>query len=146
MRWPWLDICMRSINCCKLWNMQPVLSTSLEQRWPASSYLWPALVTLLSGNSGWWASSNSGNGGKSLLSVWLQMLPHSFCPNFYWPFTTEKWRIYSEPTGKNRKRAVLPSTKSGGIKYFSFWHEYNMICLMVVIQTSGKWKVKSNSF
>lgn len=148
MRWPWLTICMSRTNCCKLWYVSyPV--TACYPVWAGGDphQLGTALGALLSGSSDWWASSNRGNAGKSWWNAWPQMLRYSFCPNFHWRFTTVKVRIYSGHIGKKKKEKVFPNTKSGvgGIS-FSFWHEYNKIFLMIVIQTSQKWKVKSNSF
>lgn len=112
MRWPWLDYLHEQDKL-----QQAVICAARYPVWAGGHphQLGAALGTQLSRSSNSWAGSNRENAGKSRWRAWLQMLPHSLCPNFHCLFTTVKVRIYSGHIAEKwRELSFLLLRVSGG--------------------------------
>lgn len=130
MRWPWLDnLCeqdklLQAVICAVLSGWE-VTHISWEQLW---AHCWVEAVADGPGPIGEMQENLETHGYRCFDIPSIQ--------NFIGSLQLLRWEFTVDTVGE-KKRAVFPTAKSevGGIS-FSFWHEYNMIFLMIAIQTS----------
>lgn len=68
------------------------------------------------------------------------MLSHFSLPDFIDPLQLKNGEFAVDTQDEKEEKLTFLLLRVEK-KSFRLWYEYNMICLMIVIQTSWKWKV-----